>query len=185
MGGDIAAAVAMPTATEVALCDGEDAWRCVRNFLWLFGDSFFGISDGRRRLESQLVPNAVAVAKLSKGQPNVTIDSIEFFARTENGQAAPIFSVHAPHDAPKQVLWPLAGISVLDTNSNMNTLLVIAQHVAPKDPTKEALFSVAPALMFDVLSTKIVVVSDPRAAPNMWDYTSATFPLTVDGRFRW
>lgn len=145
------------------------------DYLWLFGDTFLGTSDGVRRdsASAVVVHNSIAFAPAAAGGKDLRPGDVHFFWQLDDeGHPTEIFK--APEGEEDVMLWPVSGLSV--EYQGTGKLVLMAQRVVKKHDLMELL--VGEGMNFEVEGTSVIIVDNPQAPPSRWAYRVAHLPDT-------
>ncbi len=135
---------------------GADAATSIRvddsTYVWLFGDTLIGKSEGGRRKYSVFIHNTIGVSQKMEGGD---FGRIEKYWREDDGKILPIF----PCQEKEKFYWPLVG-------ARLNNSLVIAADKVTTEDTET----------FKTLGTTLFTMSNPEKPPTEWNYFSNFLP---------
>lgn len=113
IGGDVATSIALPGG----------------KYLWLFGDTYVGMTDGERRNgdSALLIHNSLAIVPDAEAHKLAASDVSFFWRQGEDGVPKEVFTTDDPHI----VLWPISGVAA--NHNGKKKLLLLAQRVRTRD----------------------------------------------------
>jgi hypothetical protein len=169
------------------------------DYLWLFGDTFLGTSDGtaRDRASMTLVHNSIAFTPA--GHDLAPSDVAFYWPVDAHGKPTELFKPQ--HGESDMMLWPVTGFSV--EYEGTAKVVLFAQrvkkthgttplHSPPLLPTAASdvmcypfcvcldvmELLVAEGMNFEVQGTSIIVVDNPHSPPSRWTYRVGDLPGT-------
>jgi hypothetical protein len=144
-------------------------------YVWLFGDTFVGTSNGKKRLEVAMISNSVAVSEVADGR----IVNMDFYWRsTAEGEPCGVFECQRVGNTS---LWPVSGLSV-QTDDGLKSV-VLAQRTKVLSANSRATGLVTESLRFTLVDMVALRIDNPTESPLSWRYSSAAFPRT--SCFQW
>eukprot|EP01038_Epipyxis_sp_PR26KG_P013005 gene13005-17435_t len=193
LGGDIASSIPLPNRRNVS--QRSDM------LIWLYGDSFIGVSTKTRRIRdySKMVSNTIGVSKLAPDQINNNnnnhfssvrnILNHKYYWKTNSeGDPKPIFEFDLKCEInEKEGFWPLFGLSVIipptDSLSQQDStvkLIITGNFVCIIDSlngNKDN--NEVNSLSFYQKQQLIIIVDNPYDPPDIWTYRSQPIPNSI------